>query len=65
MDPEKAQALKEKKLQAIKKNQEMIAMKNELLKKAEVKKKAVMAQQGGILKSKRVRMFFHNILLLI
>ena len=54
MDPEKAKELKEKEMIAIKKNQEMLQTKNELLKKAEEKRKNVMAQQGGILKSKRV-----------
>ena len=54
MDPEKAKELKEKEMIAIKKNQEMLQTKNELLKKAEEKRKNVMAQQGGILKSERV-----------
>ena len=54
MDPEKAKELKEKEMLAIKKNQEMLQTKNELLKKAEEKRKAAMAQHGGILKSKRV-----------
>ena len=43
---------------AIQKNQEMLQTKNELLKKAEEKRKSAMAQQGGILKSKRVRHLF-------
>ena len=49
---------------AIQKNQEMLQTKNELLKKAEEKRKSAMAQQGGILKSKRVRIYieeFQNI----
>ena len=63
LDPEKAKELKAKEMLAIKKNQELLQVKNELLKKAEEKKKAVMAQQGGILKSKRVRVAsFHYFL---
>ena len=54
MDPEKSKEIKEKEMIAIQKNQEMLQTKNELLKKAEEKRKTVMAQQGGILKSKRV-----------
>ena len=54
LDPEKAKELKEKEMLAIKKNQEILQTKNELLKKAEEKRKAAMAQHGGILKSKRV-----------
>jgi len=53
MDPEKSKEIKEKEMIAIQKNQEMLQTKNELLKKAEEKRKTVMAQQGGILKSKR------------
>merc|ERR1719340_30444 len=53
MDPEKAKEMKEKEVLAIKKNQEMTALKAELLKKAAEKRKVAMAQQGGILKSKR------------
>ena len=55
MDPVKAKEMKEKEVLAIKKNQEMTALKAELLKKAAEKRKEAMAQQGGILKSKRVR----------
>ena len=55
MDPEKAKELKAQEVLAIQKNQEMLQTKTELLKKAEEKRKVVMAQQGGILKSKRVR----------
>ena len=54
MDPEKVKELKDKEMIAVKKNQEMLQAKNELMKKAEEKRKAAMAQQGGILKSKRV-----------
>lgn len=53
LDPEKAKEMKAQEMLAIKKNQEMLQTKNELLKKAEEKRKVVMAQQGGILKSKR------------
>merc|ERR1712098_548521 len=53
LTPEKTKEIKEKEMIAIKKNQEMLQTKNELLKKAEEKRKTVMAQQGGILKSKR------------
>merc|ERR1712048_124768 len=45
--------MKDKEMIAVKKNQEMLQAKNELLKKAEEKRKSAMAQQGGILKSKR------------
>ena len=55
MDPEKMKELKAQEVLAIQKNQEMLQTKTELLKKAEEKRKVVMAQQGGILKSKRVR----------
>ena len=54
MDPEKVKEMKDKEMIAVKKNQEMLQAKNELLKKAAEKRKAAMAQQGGILKSKRV-----------
>ena len=54
MDPEKVKELKAQEVLAIQKNQEMLQTKTELLKKAEEKRKVVMAQQGGILKSKRV-----------
>ena len=54
MDPEKVKEMKDKEKIAVKKNQEMLQAKNELLKKAAEKRKAAMAQQGGILKSKRV-----------
>jgi RNA-binding protein 26 len=53
MDPEKVKELKDKEMIAVKKNQEMLQAKNELLKKASEKRKAAMAQPGGILKSKR------------
>ena len=46
--------MKAQKVLAIQKNQEMLQTKNELLKKAEEKRKVAMVQQGGILKSKRV-----------
>ena len=55
MDPEKVKELKAQEVLAIQKNQEMLQTKTELLKKAQEKRKVVMAQQGGILKSKRVR----------
>ena len=55
MDPEKVKELKAQEVMAIQKNQEMLQTKTELLKKAEEKRKVAMAQQGGILKSKRVR----------
>ena len=55
MDPEKMKELKAQEVLGIQKNQEMLQTKTELLKKAEEKRKVVMAQQGGILKSKRVR----------
>ena len=59
MDPEKVKELKDKEMIAVKKNQEMLQAKNELMKKAEEKRKAAMAQQGGILKSKRVSKIYY------
>ena len=54
--------MKAQEVLAIQKNQEMLQTKNELLKKAEEKRKVAMVQQGGILKSKRVSYwwFFHG-----
>ena len=69
MDPEKVKELKAQEVMAIQKNQEMLQTKTELLKKAEEKRKVAMAQQGGILKSKRVRwwqwVFFSKLKLLL
>lgn len=60
MDPEKIKENKDREKIAVKKNQEMLQAKSELLKKAEEKRKAAMAQQGGILKSKRVSNICYN-----
>jgi len=51
-DAEKAKEDKAQAILAIQKNQEMLQVKNELLKQAEEKRKTAMVQQEGLLKSK-------------
>ena len=53
-DAEKAKEDKAQAILAIQKNQEMLQVKNELLKQAEEKRKTAMVQQEGLLKSKHV-----------
>ena len=43
-------------IEAIQKNQEMIQLKHELLKKAEEKRKEALVQQEGLIKSKQTLM---------
>ena len=67
--PEKVKEKKDKAIEAIQKNQEMIQLKHDLLKKAEEKRKEALVQQEGLIKSKQTLMevgspVFHLFLLL-
>ena len=55
-DPEKVKEDKAQAILAIQKNQEMLQEKNDLIKKAEEKRKNALVQQEGLLKSKHVRL---------
>merc|ERR1712013_368305 len=55
-DPEKVKEKKDKAIEAIQKNQEMMQLKHDLLKKAEEKRKEALVQQEGLIKSKQTLM---------
>ena len=56
-DPEKLKEDKAQAILAIQKNQEMLQEKNDLIKKAEEKRKSALVQQEGLLKSKHVSIY--------
>ena len=55
-NPEKVKEKKDKAIEAIQKNQEMMQLKHDLLKKAEEKRKEALVQQEGLIKSKQILM---------
>merc|ERR1719341_2758423 len=55
-NPEKLKEKKDKAIEAIQKNQEMMQLKHDLLKKAEEKRKEALVQQEGLIKSKQILM---------
>ena len=54
--PEKVKEKKDKAIEGIQKNHEMIQLKHDLLKKAEEKRKEALVQQEGLIKSKQALM---------